>query len=76
MRATRVDIKLTKAGQPWAVLEGRWRGLRLRCVVFPTMWAKVDKPEPGDAVVMDGELLFGEEQAIVWVKRLTKLSLA
>ena len=76
MRAKFIDVKATKAGQPWAVLEGQWRGHRLRCVVFPTRWAVVEQPSPGDAVVVVGKLWVREGEAAVWVQSLTRISLA
>ena len=75
MRARSVELKSTKDGDPWAVLEGRWRGRLLRCVVFPTLWAMVDPPAPGDAVVVCGQLLFREGQPVIWVQELARISM-
>lgn len=70
-----IELKSTKAGDPWAVLEGGWRGHRLRCVVFPTLWATVEQPAPGDAVIVCGQLRFREGQPAIWVQELTRISL-
>ena len=75
MRTRFVDLKSTKAGDPWAVLEGRWRGHRLRCVAFPTLWATVEPPAPGDAVIVRGQLRFRDGQPAIWVQELTRISL-
>jgi hypothetical protein len=75
MRTKSVHIKSTKAGQPWAVLEGQWRGHRLRCVVFPRAWATLERPSPGDAVVVGGKLAFRDGQPVIWVLAMTTISL-
>ena len=75
MRLVTVSERFTRAGEPWALLDGRWRGLRLRCLVFPTRWAATDHPSPGDAVVVRGQLSVREGNAVVWAKDLVRLSL-
>lgn len=75
MRATSVVIRATEAGKPWAVLEGLWRGHRLRCLVAPTKWAAVEHPANGDGVIVSGRLRVCQGQAVVWVHSLTSIAL-
>lgn len=74
LRTKFVEFKSTEAGEPWAVLEGQWRGHRLRCVVFPRAWATLERPSPGDTVLVSGELAFRDGQAIVWVRHMNVIS--
>ena len=76
LRIIVVDMKTTQSGYPWAVLEGQWRGHRLRCIAFPTTWAQIRQPSPGDAVVVNGKLSVREGQPVVWVMALTTISRA
>jgi hypothetical protein len=74
MRTKFVDLKSTKAGAPWAVLECQWRGHWLRCVVFPRAWAIFERPSPGDAVLVRGELAFRDGQPVICVLELNTIS--
>lgn len=74
LRATFITTKSTKSGEPWAVIDGVWRGRRLRCVVFPRAWATLQRPSPGDAVVVSGVLAYRDGQAIVWVRQMNVIS--
>lgn len=74
LRVTFVDERLTKSGHSWAVLIGQWRRHSLRCIVFPTLWAALEHPSLGDAVVIRGEISFREGQAVIWVHDMTEMS--
>lgn len=76
MTVTTVNLRQTKAGQPWAILQGQWRGHRLRCLVFPNAWARVPQPLPGDAIVVRGKIAFRDGDAVIWALDLAKFSLA
>lgn len=73
MRTSVVEMKTTRAGHPWAVVEGQWPGHRLRCIVFPKTWAQIQQPSPGDAVVVNGKLSFREGQPVAWVMAFSRV---
>lgn len=75
MLVTFVDTKSTKSGQPWAVLNGQWRRHNLRCLVFPGLWATLEPPLQGEAVVVRGKLSHRGGQPVIWVLDLTTIAL-
>jgi DNA polymerase III alpha subunit len=75
MRVTFVETKTTKSGQPWAVLNGQWRRHNLRCLVFPGLWATLEPPVQGEAVVVRGNLSYRDGEPVVWVLNLTTIAL-
>lgn len=76
MKVLRVIPKTTPDGLPWAIIDGVWRGHQLRCVAFPTVWASVDKAQPGDVAFIQGTLSRRDGRAVVRVLDLARLRLA
>ena len=77
VRVVRILGRRTPAGHQRAVVIGAWRGRAVRCVVFPTVWARLDEqPTAGDGAVVRGILRFREEQPVLQVLDLTRLRLS
>lgn len=75
MKVLRVIPRTTTDGIPWAIIDGVWRGHQLRCVAFPTVWASVEKAQPGDVAVIQGTLSRKDGRAVVRVLDLARLRL-
>ena len=73
-----VDLRRTRQGQSWAILDLSWRGRRLRAVVFPSQWRalrNVPDLEVGHRYVVIGSIGFSEGAPVVKVIELREQAL-